>query len=574
MGALVAIAAIIIAALLLWRRGSDGGNPLVRKELLGLFRLKRVAAIQVLFVAILGGIVMATWPQQGMLTLSAQGQDSLLLALIFGQLVMLVLLVPGIAAVSITGEKEQNTMEMLYASRLSPVQIVIGKIVAAVSYPVMLLLSGLPFIALLSWRGDVAGDLLVQCYIVLIVSAVLLAVVSLAISSLCKLSSTAMVISYVVMLATAGATLVPAAIMIDSQGGLAAQLLHYVRALSPIAAVLSLLRPDLTDLNGAVHHNLSIWLAFLPIAVLVIAGCTVVLIAKLSNAPVSNDGFNAELGADARRSMGRRVMFLIDPKKKRKPFGRFNPLISKEKRTNLLRGGKVMVRIFYIALLLSLGLAVMSLYGDVEHADLLRYVASILIAFQIGIIALVAPSLTASTISGEIENGPFETLRLSRLRGGQIFWGKFLPAFQPAVLPILALVPGYGAICFIDPGYIPRLTILLPVIVLAVALCCAIGIVCSAFVANTARATVAAYLIVTAIFVLPAGGWWAMQAGVLPGGYKVAFISPLVLGLNLLPNSAPQISNLWPQHLMVIGGLFVIALLVARVRLAVLLHRG
>ena len=549
-------------------------NPLVRKELLGLFRLKRVAAIQVLFVAILGGIVMATWPQEGMLTLSAQGQDSLLLALIFGQLVMLVLLVPGIAAVSITGEKEQNTMEMLYASRLSPVQIVIGKIVAAVSYPVMLLLSGLPFVALLSWRGEVATDLLAKAYTVLIVAAISMAVVSLAISALCKLSSTALVISYVVLLTLAGATLVPAAIMIDSQSGAVAMLLHYVRAFSPVAAVLSLLRPDLTDLGGQVHQNLPIWEIFLPLAVLVIAACVGVLVAKLSQSPVGSDGFASDAGSEVNRSMGRRVMFLIDDKKKRKPFGRFNPLISKEKRTNNLRSGKVMVRIFYLALLLSLGLAVMSLYGNAEHSDLLKYVASVLVAFQLGIIALVAPSLTSSTISSEIENGTFETLRLSRLRGGQIFWGKFLPAFQPAVLPILALIPGYGAICYIDPGYIPRLTILLPVIVLAVALCCAIGIVCSAFVNNTARATVAAYLIVAVLFVIPAAGWWAMQAQVLPGGYKLAFISPLVLGLNLLPDSATQIFDLWPQHLMVIGGLFVVALLLARIRLAVLLHRG
>jgi len=549
-------------------------NPLVRKELLGLFRLKRVAAIQVLFVAILGGIVMATWPQQGMLTLSAQGQDSLLLALSFGQLVMLVLLVPGIAAVSITGEKEQNTMEMLYASRLSPIQIVVGKIVSAISYPMMLLLSGLPFVALLGWRGEVSTDLLVRSYLVLIISAILLAVVSVTISSVAKLSATSLVLAYVVMLATAGATLVPAAIMIDTQSGTPAMLLHYVRALSPVAAVLSLLRPSLTDLSGDIHHFFPIWLIFLPAALLIIVACFAVLIAKLSKAPVSNDGFNAELGADASRSLGRRVMFLIDPKKKRKPFGRLNPLISKEKRTNLLRGGKVMVRIFYTALLLSLGLAVMSLYGGSEHADLLRYVASVLVAFQIGIIALVAPSLTSSTISGEIENGTFETLRLSRLKGGQIFWGKFLPAFQPAVLPILALIPGYGAICFIDPGYVPRLMILLPVVVLAVALCCAIGIVCSAFVANTARATVAAYVVVTVLFVIPAAGWWAMQAEVLPSGYKLAFISPLVLGLNLLPDSPIQIFELWPQHLMVIGGLFVLALIVARIRLAVLLRRG
>ncbi|CAN5597986.1 ABC transporter permease [soil metagenome] len=549
-------------------------NPLVRKELLGLFRLKRVAAMQVLFVAVLGAIVMATWPQQGMLTLSAQGQDTLLLSLIFGQLVLLVLLVPGIAAVAITGEKEAMTMEMLYASRLTPVQIVLGKIVAAVSYPVMLLLSGLPFVALLSWRGEVSGSLLVQAYIILIVAAVFMAVVSLAISALCKLSSTAMVIAYLAMLTTAGVTLVPAAIMIDSQSGIVAVLLHYVRALSPAAAVLSLLRPEMTDLGGAVHHNLPIWMLFIPLAILLIIVGIIVLIIQLRRPPTSSEGFVGEVIDDLEDTIGRRVMYLIDPRKKHKPFGRFNPLISKEKRTSNLRGSQVMVRIFYAALLLSLGMAVMSLYGNAEHSDLLRYVTAVLVSLQIGIIALVTPSLTSSTISGELENGTFEALRLSRLRGGQIFWGKFIPAFQPAVLPILALLPGYGAICFINHDYIPRLTLLLPVIVMAVALCCAIGIACSAMIANTARATVAAYCVVVLVFIAPAAAWWAMLTHVLPGGYKIAFISPLVMGLNLLPDSSEQIYNLWTQHLIVMGGLFVATMLVARGRLTMLLKKG
>jgi ABC-type transport system involved in multi-copper enzyme maturation permease subunit len=549
-------------------------NPLVRKELLGLFRLKRVAAIQVLFVAILGGIVLMTWPQEGIVSVSTQAQDSFLLSMIFGQLVMLMLLVPGIASVAITSEREQSTFEMLYASRLSPVQIVVGKIVAAVSYPVMLLLSGLPFVALLAWRGAVEGDKLLFAYVLLVVAAVMMAVVSLAISALCKLSATALVVSYLVMLVTAGASLVPAAIMLASQQGLPAQMLHYMRSFSPVAAILSLLRPGLTDLGGKTHQFFPIWAVFLPLAIVIIVVCVVILVVKLAQSPISAETFNAELGAEESRSLGRRVMFLIDPKKKRKPLGHLNPLIGKEKRTNNLRTGRVMVRVFYAALLLSMGLAVMSLYGQAEYADLLRYVAGVLVAFQIGIIALIAPSLTSSTVSSEIENNTFETLRLSRLRPGQIFWGKFLPAFQPAVLPIIALLPGYLAICYIDNGYIIRLLLLLPVIVLSVAVCCAIGIVCSAFFANTARATVAAYLITAAIFVVPAAGWWALEAGVLPGGAKFAFISPLVTALNLLPDSSTPIFELHNQHLIVMGGIFLVTLIIARIRLGVLLHKG
>jgi len=104
--------------------------------------------MQVLFVSVLGAIVDGDLDAAGDADFVGAGAGPrCFLWLIFGQLVLLVLLVPGIAAVAITGEKEAMTMEMLYASRLSPIQIVLGKIVAAVSYPVMAgLLSGLPFV--------------------------------------------------------------------------------------------------------------------------------------------------------------------------------------------------------------------------------------------------------------------------------------------------------------------------------------------------------------------------------------------------------------------------------------------
>ena len=45
-----------------------------------------------------------------------------------------------------------------------------------------------------------------------------------------------------------------------------------------------------------------------------------------------------------------------------------------------------MIRIFYVSLFLSLGLAVMALYGGTEHGDLMRYVVQILITLQIGLV--------------------------------------------------------------------------------------------------------------------------------------------------------------------------------------------
>src|SRR5688572_5159769 len=193
-------------------------NPVLRKEILGVLRLSRTAAIQVSFVAVLTLLVLATWPQRGMISLESRGQDALLLGVILGQLVLLVLFVPGVASVSITAERELGTLEMLYASRLSPWQLVVGKLLATIGYPMILLASGLPFVGLLNYRGDVDSNSLLWAYFVLVVSAVLLAVLSLTISAICRLSATALVVSSVTMLVACGGVLLPAAIMLHSSG--------------------------------------------------------------------------------------------------------------------------------------------------------------------------------------------------------------------------------------------------------------------------------------------------------------------------------------------------------------------
>ena len=48
------------------------------------------------------------------------------------------------------------------------------------------------------------------------------------------------------------------------------------------------------------------------------------------------EGFGTGGGADQQRSLARRLMYLIDPKKRRRPLGRLNPVIGKERRTGAL----------------------------------------------------------------------------------------------------------------------------------------------------------------------------------------------------------------------------------------------
>src|SRR5205823_2893363 len=92
-------------------------NPVLQKDLLGLLRLKRVAAVQVLFVAVLAVMVLGSWPQQGVLEgnvkLGSGGAtvasgDRFLLGLTLGQIVLLVLFVPGTAAVAVSSEQPKR----------------------------------------------------------------------------------------------------------------------------------------------------------------------------------------------------------------------------------------------------------------------------------------------------------------------------------------------------------------------------------------------------------------------------------------------------------------------------------
>lgn len=574
-------------------------NPVLLKDLLALLRLKRVAAVQITFVAVLALLVIASWPRGGVvggtaqLTGSAAGTDDtagptaaddgpslirtddrLLVGLIVGQLVMMILFVPGVAATALTGEKEANTLEMLYASRLRPGQIISGKIGLAVAYPLILLLSGLPFLALLNWRGDVrTGDLLWGVGL-LATTSVFLSVLSLTVSALCKTSAVALVVSYLIVLAVCGATLVPAAIMLANTGGAAADVLHYLRSVSPVAAALSRLRPGLIEV-GPARDMLPISYVFVPAAWALTALCAGIIVLKLRRPPADPEAFGAG-GATDDRSLGRKLVFLIDPKKQRRPIGPgANPVASKERRTAALSSGRWMIRIFYGALFMSLALSVMAMAGQAYYADLLQYLATILVAFQVGLVALVTPSLTSPAISSEVENGTFEMLRLTRLRAGQIFWGKFLPAFLPAVLPMIALVPSYFALAWVNPGYAAHFQKLMPVIAMAVLFCCTLGLACSSFVPRTAQATVAAYLITAVLFVLPLLAWWA--GGDLisaAAANRVAFVSPLVMGLNVLPGASRDVGALYGQHLWVMGGLCLLLALAARARLAILLRQG
>jgi ABC-type transport system involved in multi-copper enzyme maturation permease subunit len=550
-------------------------NPILRKDVLQTLREKRVAAIQVLFVVVLGLGVLACWPQQGVLSIATRAHDNLFDMLMLGQLVFLLLFVPGAAAVSLVSEMEVQTFEMLYASRLTPPQILFGKIIGATAFPILLLLSGLPFVGLLALRGASSLQSLLMVYATLVLTALFLSVIALTVSSLYRTTSSALVMAYLVVMCLCIAPLIPAAILLDSSSGLTAAILHYARGLSPLAAVLALLRPDWGDFDGRVHSLISLWPTYLASATIVTAGCVIFLAVRFSRPHWDGEHRDATEALD--RPLWQRLLFRRASRGIRRPITISNPLIINEGRINAARSGVWCVRLFYVSVLTSMGLALISLYGGGGDPGLLNHATQTVIAFQIGVIALITPVLTSAVVSSERETGTFELLRMTPLRPGQIFAGKLIPSLVPSLLPILAFLPAYGTICYLDAGYIPYFLKLIPVLAVATIFCCMAGLFCSILLPQTARATVAGYVATSLLFFVPVLVAWA-TSHVLSENVTawIAMPSPLYVAVNLVDLSLAKTSavHLWLAHLIFSSAIVVALLFASRLRLAGLLREG
>lgn len=112
---------------------------------------------------------------------------------------MLIGIMPAITASSISGERERQTFELLMATRLTPAQIVLGKLAAALSTMTLLIVSSFPILAMMFVYGGVTArdiGLLLLCYVA---AAWLAGSLGIFCSAVCRRTTTATVAAYAVM---------------------------------------------------------------------------------------------------------------------------------------------------------------------------------------------------------------------------------------------------------------------------------------------------------------------------------------------------------------------------------------
>jgi ABC-type transport system involved in multi-copper enzyme maturation permease subunit len=104
--------------------------------------------------------------------------------------------VPGLTAGAVAGERERQTLQPLQVTLLRPRSILIGKVIAAVAYLVLLIVASLPLMAMCSLLGGVRVVDIVRGTLAVILTAIALSAMVVCISTFAKRVQTASVLAY------------------------------------------------------------------------------------------------------------------------------------------------------------------------------------------------------------------------------------------------------------------------------------------------------------------------------------------------------------------------------------------
>ena len=452
-------------------------NPVLIRELLVTLRAPRSFVMQMLYVCVLGALVFFQWPagDEGARQVSPGVARTLFDIFFLGQFFLVALMSPTFAAGSITGEKERKTYELLLASPLRPSTILIGKLLSSLSYLVILIVSSLPLMILCYLLGGLLLSEITRSYLVLILSAGTFGLLSVACSSYFRRTSSALVVSYLVIL--------------------------------PLAVLCVVLTR--TD-NVTARDFVSI--AILPpwcLAAWTVLG--ILINRRLLHPPdVGSEGKDV---VDEEEEMKYAIGVVIDrdlfPDKLFAPAKRndlmpdgTNPVLDKELRSEIFSQGTLMLRVvIQVSMLLSIPLMAVLLF---LRSDKAAYYVSYVLTFNL----LVGPVFSAGSITQERERQTLSLLLTTLLGPGKIVIAKLVAALRVSTVLTFLLTEQLLLAYILLPELRDRFWTLIVYLLIIATTCLAtstIGLMCSALVRRTSTAMVFTYLSLLLLFVVPIG---------------------------------------------------------------------
>lgn len=178
-------------------------NPVCIKEMKLSVRTKKTAAGLFVFNAILAVLALFSYYimfgiEQGVaysyVTLSSVIYLYAIIAVM--EMAMIAFVIPSITAGSIAGEREKQTLEILLTTRLTPWQIVTGKLISSISTLLLYIVSSLPILCIVFSIGGVSVWDMLQIVLYIFVLAIYIGSFGILFSTIFKKSIIATVYTY------------------------------------------------------------------------------------------------------------------------------------------------------------------------------------------------------------------------------------------------------------------------------------------------------------------------------------------------------------------------------------------
>jgi ABC-type transport system involved in multi-copper enzyme maturation permease subunit len=220
-------------------------NPIIVKELRSRMRGGRPYLILSGYLFGLGLICYAvirifeSQAQTGTAVISAHVGQGLFAALALAEILLITFLTPALTAGAISSEREQLTYDLLLATPLRPGRLLSGKLIAALSYVLLLIFAAVPLGSVILMFGGVAPKDLLKVVLLLLLTALATGMLGLLCSTIAKRTLRATIMTYlIIMIMIVGAYLIVVVRMAPRQFGPPSG--SRLMAINPIAAMTSI----------------------------------------------------------------------------------------------------------------------------------------------------------------------------------------------------------------------------------------------------------------------------------------------------------------------------------------------
>ena len=475
-------------------------NPILRRELFSRLRSPKTF-LAILSVAVLSSLlVLLRWPTDSTIDLVSQGAIQVFRPVAFALAVAVMMLIPAFPAVALVSERRKGTLALLLNSPTTPFQIYLGKFSGNVLLAAVIFSVSLPALAACFAMGGISVvDHIGPLLLVLFGMAIQYTAVGLWVSVLVNSTDESLRWTYAAVLALAVFSVGPT-IFVGKLSGIKSLLAHWITAISPISA--------LQDITGSQAQASEIgistsWLDFLIASVVITLLLAVVTLRKLDPRLLDRARPTGQVKGRSKpakpQSWLRRISYLVDPNQTKGNIPWWlNPVMVKEFRTRKFGRLHWLIRLVAVSGIVSLLLTVVAATGSVSWG--VERIAPTMVLLQVALLLFLGPCLGANLIASEVESGGWELLRASPVSPIRILIGKLMSTIWTLLLMLLATLPGYLVMGYIQPAMSGQVGNVLISLVVAILMVTTMSACISAFCKTTAVATATSYAVLLTLF--------------------------------------------------------------------------